>query len=516
MRRNTHCLDTHPPLFSPQVNERQAFKIANTKYMVGLDCGNSSFRILLGKYDGNTIETEVIDQLPNDMIRVGDFYYWDLLRMFDGFKTSLKKIARRVEKIDSIGICTWGVDFALFDKSGNMISNALSYRNDIGEKYLDRLTEEQKNQMFKKTGILCDKINSVYLLRAVKDNFSEIFSITNKILMVPDILNYFMTGKMVNEPSELSTTQLMNSSTRDICIEACEFMDIPKSLFCKIGEHGKIIGNVKESILKEIGVDYDIPVVCVPSHDTASAIAAIPTTEDDFIFISSGTWSLIGTELDEPIINNDVLNASLTNEVGAFNKITLLKNSAGMFIIQRLKKEYDQSTMRENSWEDINNLANSHKGDIPLFNINNTRFFNPLNMSEEIWSYLEETHQVTGDFNWGTIIKAVHESMASCYAITIENIEQILNKKLESIYIVGGGSKNIAINELTAKRTGKKVIACSKESTALGNIATQICAFDRKMNLKKIREVIANSSSLKEYSSTQEGLEIIERYKKMP
>ena len=484
--------------------------------MVGLDCGNSSFRILLGKYDGNTIETEVIDQIPNDMVRIGDYYYWDLLKMFDGFKTSLKKITKRVEKIDSIGICTWGVDFALFDKSGNMLSNALSYRNVIGEEYLNRLTDSQKKIMFEKTGILCDKINSVYLLRAIKDKFPEIFSIADKVLMVPDILNYFMTGKMVNEPSELSTTQLMSSTTRDICSEACEFMEIPKELFCEIGEHGKVIGNVQKSILEEIGVDYDIPVVCVPSHDTGSAIAAIPTAEDDFIFISSGTWSLIGTELDDPIINDDVLNSSLTNEVGAFNKITLLKNSAGMFIIQRLKKELDQSTMKDNSWEEINALANSHVGEVPLFNVNNSRFFNPLNMSKEIWAYLVETKQVSGEFNWGTIIKAVQESMACCYAATIEDIENIIGKKLESIYIVGGGSKNVAVNELTAKRTGKKVIACSKESTALGNIATQICAFDDTMNLKKIREVIANSSSLKEYSIALEGEEIVERYKKMP
>ncbi|MFY9378942.1 MAG: FGGY-family carbohydrate kinase, partial [Acutalibacteraceae bacterium] len=309
---------------------------------------------------------------------------------------------------------------------------------------------------------------------------------------------------------------LMSSKTREISEQACELMEIPKELFCEIGTHGKTIGNVRKSILEEIGVDYDIPVICVPSHDTASAITAIPTSEEDFIFISSGTWSLIGTELDEPIINDDVLNASLTNEVGAFDKITLLKNSIGMFIFQNLKKEYEHETMSKISWDEFDLLANDHIGQIPLFNINNTRFFNPISMSKEIWEYLKETNQASGELNWGTIIKAVQESMACCYAITIEDIERVINKKLERIYIVGGGSKNVVVNELTAKRTGKKVVACSKESTALGNIATQICAFDDTMNLKKIREVIANSSTSKEYSFTQEGLEVVERYRQMP
>lgn len=490
--------------------------MSSTKYMVGLDCGNSSFRILLGEYDGNTIKTQVIEQIPNYMIRVGDYYYWDLLRIFQGFKVCLKKIARQVEKIDSIGICTWGVDFALFDELGNMLSNSLSYRNNFGEKALKALTDEQKKAMFEKTGILCDKINSVYLLRAMKDEFPQMFSVADKILMVPDILNYFMTGVMMNEPSELSTTQLMSSKTREISEQACELMEIPKELFCEIGTHGKTIGNVRKSILEEIGVDYDIPVICVPSHDTASAITAIPTSEEDFIFISSGTWSLIGTELDEPIINDDVLNASLTNEVGAFDKITLLKNSIGMFIFQNLKKEYEHETISKISWDEFDLLANDHIGQIPLFNINNTRFFNPISMSKEIWEYLKETNQASGELNWGTIIKAVQESMACCYAITIEDIERVIDKKLERIYIVGGGSKNVVVNELTAKRTGKKVVACSKESTALGNIATQICAFDDTMNLKKIREVIANSSTNKEYSFKQEGLEVVERYRQMP
>ncbi|HHV30176.1 rhamnulokinase [Acetivibrio mesophilus] len=486
------------------------------KNIVGLDCGNSSFRVLLGKYDGETIKTEVIDQIQNDMIRIGDYFYWDILKIFEGFKVSLKKIARQVDTIDSIGICTWGVDFALFDKSGNMIGNPLSYRNDMGEIYLNKFTEEQKKEMFQKTGIICDKINSIYRLMALKDIMPDVYSIADKVLMVPDILNYFMTGVMMNEPSELSTTQLMSSRTRKICPDICREFGISETLFCEIGEHGKQIGLVQKNILEEIGVNYDIPVICVPSHDTASAILAIPTQENDFAFISSGTWSLIGTEVEEPIINDIVLESSLTNEIGAFNKITLLKNSAGMFIIQRIKKEFDSVMNRTSTWDELDELAEQYDGQTPLFNINNSRFFNPFKMSEEIWNYLLETGQVQGELNWGAIIKAVHESMACCYAVTVEQLEKTVSKHFDSIYIVGGGSKNIMVNKLTAKRTGKKVIACSKESTALGNIAAQLKAFDESLDYRKIREVIANSISLKEYVEAKDGTETVERYRKMP
>ena len=208
-----------------------------------------------------------------------------------------------------------------------MLSNPLSYRNVIGEEQLSKLDSEDKKQMFYDTGILCDKINSLYMMSGMKEIFPHILSAADKCLMVPDILNYFLTGEMVNEPSELSTTQLMSAKERKISKAVCERFEIDENIFCRIGEHGKAVGRVREDILEEIGVEYNIPVICVPSHDTASAVAAIPALEENFGFISCGTWSLIGTELKEPVCSEEVRKANLTNEVGAFGKITLLKNS---------------------------------------------------------------------------------------------------------------------------------------------------------------------------------------------
>ena len=482
----------------------------SVKHFVGLDCGNSSFRTILASYDGKKITTEVIEQIPNEMIQIGDLFYWDIIKIFEGFKNSLKKIVKREIKIDSVGVCTWGIDFALFEKQGVMMSNPLAYRNTQGKEYLDRLDEVQKKNTFDLTGIFPDKINSVYLLQSIRDKFEGIYNNTDKILMVPDILNYFLTGVMINEPSELSTSQLLNSSTKTIDKDACAFFGINDQIFCEIGKHGRIIGNIENHILRELDVNYDIPVICVPSHDTASAVLAIPATEE-FVFISSGTWALIGTELDKPIISNAVYEAALTNEVGAFDKITLLKNNAGMFIIQRIKKEYDWKNNAESEWSEITDLAENNLGEVVLFDVNAERFFNPVSMSDEIWSFLKETKQVEGTKDWSKIIKSTYYSMACSYAIVIEKLEKIVSKEYSSIYIVGGGSKNIMLNNLTSKITGKIVVACSKESTALGNIAAQIKAYDTNISIEEIRAIIHESYPLERYASDYDE-NILKRY----
>lgn len=483
-----------------------------TKNIVALDCGNSSYRIVLGRYDGKKITTEVIDQIQNRMIQVGDYYYWDFLAIYQEFKNSLKKVASMVDQIDSVGICTWGIDFALFDNQGNMLNNPLSYRNTIGEEHLDKLNNNSRKELFFQTGILCDKINSLYMLMGIKEHMTDIYKAADRMLMVPDILNYILTGVMLNEPSELSTTQLLDVKTKRINTEVCERFGIPQKWFREIGVHGQKIGNIRKSILDDLQIGYEIPVICVPSHDTASAVVAIPSTEKDFAFISSGTWSLIGTELDNPIINESVRSNKLTNELGAFGKITLLKNSVGMFLIQRIKKELEETLNKELTWGELIHMADEYKGETPMFDINNGRFFNPASMIEEIWSYLKEKNQVGGPLDYGAIIKAVYVSIACCYTQTITQIEYITGKTFEGIYIVGGGSRNIAVNKLTSRLTGKKVIACDKESTSLGNIAVQLKYFDSYLDIYSIREIINNSIETTEYKEKLDDSDLVRRY----
>lgn len=472
--------------------------MSDVRTMVALDCGNSSFRTVLGQYNDGKIETTVINQIPNSMVKIGDYYYWDLLHIFNEFKASLKEVAKKYEKIDSIGICTWGVDFALFDEKGHMLSNPLSYRNVIGEQVLGKLSEEEKAQMFYDTGILCDKINSLYMLSGMKELFPQIMESAKQCLMVPDILNYFMTGEMVNEPSELSTTQLMDARTRQISEKVCEKFGIDPGLFGPVGKHGEKIGSVRTDILEEIGVDYDIPVICVPSHDTASAVAAIPAAEKQFGFISCGTWSLIGTELDEPVCDEKVIEANLTNEVGAFGKITLLKNSAGMFIVNQLKKEYDFLCGRKVSWDEISTLAEESDSHA-VIDLNDTAFFNPVSMSKAIWQYLIETDQVSGELQWGVLFKTFYDSLARCYAVTISDIEKITGETFEKVYIVGGGAASRVLLKLTAEHVGKPIVVCYGESTSMGNLAVQLKYFKPELKLSDIRKIISSSYSTEEF-----------------
>lgn len=462
------------------------------KTMVALDCGNSSYRVVLGRYRDGKIESTVIKQIPNGMEKVGEYYYWDIRKIFDGFIETLKSIVDSGEKIDSIGICTWGVDFAMFDSNGEMIQNPLCYRNTIGERVLASLSEDEKKKMFYQTGILCDKINSVYMLAGMNEEFSDVMEKADKCLMVPDVLNYFLTGKMVNEPSELSTTQLMDVKEKKISSEICEKFKISEKLFSEIGVHGTKIGDIKKEVLRKLGIDYEIPIICVPSHDTASAVAAIPAQEKDFGFVSCGTWSLIGTELDEPIQNDEVIRSSLTNELGAFGKITLLKNNAGMFIANCLRKELCAAYGREVPWSEITQMAESAKGEV-FIDLNDIRFFNPESMSREVWGSLTESEQADGEMEWGILFRAFYESLACSYAITLEDAQKISGRNFEKVYIVGGGAASSILLRLMSGYTEKPVVVCFGESTSMGNLAVQLKYFEPELELGDIRNIIAKS-----------------------
>jgi sugar (pentulose or hexulose) kinase len=473
----------------------------DTKNMIAFDCSNSSIRTILGVYDGQAVKTETILQRPNQMVNLGGIFYWDILRIYQDIIDGLRETVRRGVSIDSVGICSWGIDFALFTKEQIMIANPLAYRNTFGAKVLENYSAAQREVFFRETGILCDKINSVYMLRAMEDKFPGLLEGADKILMIPDILNFLLTGEMVNEPSELSTSQLLDVKTGSISETMCRDFGISPDLFNEIGVHGKKIGSLTEEVLRQIGAepDADIPVICVPSHDTASAVLAVPAREKNFAFISSGTWALIGCEEDAPIVNGEVLDANLTNELGAFGKITLLRNNMGMFIVQKIKEEIEE----ELSWEEFYQLSDEYAGsaDVPLFDVNNERFFNPENMSDAIWdSFVEQGQVVTAEKNYGLIIRSFLESMAASYKENIEELEAIRGKRIEKLYIVGGGVNNYRLNQLTADTIARPVVTGSSESTSYGNLLAQIKYFEPQRSIRDLREIGSASVETKEFS----------------
>ena len=456
---------------------------------VAFDCGNSSFRTMLGKYDGKHLTMEVVDKVPHNAIEVNGLYYWDILKIFDGLKQGLKKAYHIVKKIDSIGICTWGIDFGFIDQNGFLLANPLSYRNPIGEEELSALSDVERRWMFDQTGIQNHRMNSIYQLQGIKRIMPNLLNIADRFLLIPDLLNYLFTGVVNSEFSIASTTQILDVRTKQYSQNVIDRFGYKKDLFPPLKPHGSVIGNLRTSICEELRIP-SCKVICVPSHDTACAVTAVPAKEDDFIFISSGTWSLIGTELEEPLISELVYDHNFANEGGVLETITLLRNSTGMHILQGIKKELKVEG-QDYSWDEMIQIAKNYDGEISFYDPNSSALFNPASMISAIKGLMQSV-----DGSLGQVLASSFSSLAYTYRVTIEQIEEITGKLYPSIYIVGGGSQNMFLNQLTADFTGKSVISGPTEATSFGNIGVQLMEKIKGFGLKDIREMVRQSETI--------------------
>ena len=464
--------------------------------LLAFDCGNSSIRTILCHYDGETVTSELILQKSNRIIEEDGLFYWDMPEIFSIMKQGLGMAAQKAERIDSVGICTWGVDFQLTDEDGELLERAFCYRNTIGEEASSDLTEEQKKEMFYRTGILSDKINSVFMLKGLWKYAPSMMERGRKILLVPDIFVYMFTGVLMNEPSELSTTQMLDVESMTIDEKQCAYAGVSPDIFSEIGIHGRKVGNIRREILDELGISYDIPLVCVPSHDTACAVLAIPSEEENYLFVSSGTWALIGAQCSRPVISDAVLEASLTNEVGAFGRTTLLRNSAGMFLIQRLKAEYEEETGKEISWTEFTKIAGMWEGEPVIFDVNDIRLFNPRNMASAIREMIREkaeSGEGPAEIGWPMLMASVYCSLGNNFAVVLKQVAECTGDTYERVYIVGGGSRNVMINQRCADQLGLPVYACDMECSSVGNAVSQLAYHFPDMQYEDLRKLITRS-----------------------
>lgn len=468
-----------------------------TKNIVAFDCGNSSVRVILGRFDGEKIETEVVHQIEHKEIALNGFFYWDILRIFSELQKGLRLAHRQCGRIDSAGICTWGIDFGIIGKQGQLLGNPLCYRNGMGAEVIKGLTKHQQREMFDLTGIHNHQMNSLYQLTAYKKAFAEQVNAAKSILLIPDLLCYLFTGEKHGERTIASTTQYYSVIDKEYCAPVIDKFSLDSSLFPPLVENGEVIGTLRQQIADELKINR-FPFVCVPSHDTASAVAAVPADKKDFIFLSSGTWGLIGTELNTPIINDKVYENGLANEEGAFSTITLLKNGAGMFVVQRIRAELSAAG-KKLSWEQMVALAKSAKDDSLLFDPNDERLFNPPSMIEAIRGLLKETGQ-NSDCSTEEIIRSFYESIAMSYKYTADQISAVTDKEYEGFYIIGGGSNNMFLNQLVANATGMSVTAGPSEATSLGNILVQLVHFDENLKeLSALRAIVRRSIKTRQF-----------------
>ena len=444
------------------------------KRYLAADFGAGSGRVIVGtrliasvQNDVPSIQLEEIHRFENNQKMIDGHLRWDFEALFNELKTGLKKaFAKYGDEIESIGIDTWGVDFGLLDKDGKLISTPVCYRDDRTKGMLELAFQKlPKEEFFQHAANQFMEINTAFQLLS---SVSELES-AEKLLFMPDLFNYFLTGKCCNEFTIASTSQLMNSLTHQWDDVIFDRLGLPRRLMQEIVYPGTVIGRLTDELAEEVGGNLNV--VAVGSHDTASAVASISDANDNWAFISSGTWSLMGTPTKEPIISQEAFEAAFTNEGMTDGRIRFLKNITGLWLIQQLVKEWECEGYKCDYSELVKEAEQSTLSS--SFNVDDARFMNPEKMSEAIVAYLKERNEnvpvTKGDF-----MRCICISLAKKYAEVKVQMEGCTNKKINKIYIVGGGSRNQLLNRLTAEFTGCEVVRGEVEATAMGNILVQV------------------------------------------
>lgn len=471
----------------------------HTLNLLGFDFGASSGRAMLGVYDGRTLELREIHRFLNEPVMLGDQYVWDLPRLFLEVKEGLRKAAKEGVRIDGIGIDTWGVDFGLLGKNGHLLGMPVHYRDARTEGMMEKAFETvSKKEIFEHTGLAFQSFNTLYQLLAMKEQGDEALEAADTLLFMPDLIAYLLTGEKATEYTIASTSQMIDPSTRSWDKELLEKLGLPTGILTEIQPAGTVRGLLKEEIARETGLPQ-VPVIAVASHDTASAVAAVPAEKGSrFAYISSGTWSLLGAELKSPLCREEVMQANYTNEGGLCGTTRLLKNIMGLWIIQECKRAWDREGAQIGFGE-IVKLAEAAPAFKAVIDVDDPCFMAPGGMPERIQDYCRRTNQPVPETR-GEIARVVYEGLALKYRWAIERLEKdLLGHEIDVLHIVGGGSKNEMLNRFTAQAIGRKVVAGPSEGTVIGNLLVQAMALGAIDSLDTLREVVARSFENKTY-----------------
>ena len=453
-------------------------------YHLAVDIGASSGRTILGFVDGGKLKLEEVYRFENYIKKDNGVLVWDINHLLREVKKGIAKCGESGKIPKTVAIDTWGVDYVLIDENGGEILPAVSYRDNrthFVQKEISKLITQK--ELYKRTGIQKQDFNTVYQLYC--DKKSGKLSKAKHFLMIPDYIAYKLTGIMKNEYTNATTTNLVNAKTKTWDYEIIERLGINKEIFLELSQPKTEIGSFNEETKSEIG--FDCKVICAASHDTASAVCACPLS-DNSVYISSGTWSLIGAETSAPVLTDEAMGANFTNEGGINYRYRFLKNIMGMWLFQNIRRNLDNKF----TYDDMMNLA-MQSGYCKKINPNAPEFIAPENMIDAVKKYLNDDC-----LSLDSVINSVYHSLAQSYADAVSEIEKISGKKINSVNIVGGGSKDRYLNALTKQYTGKKVFAGPVEATAAGNIICQLMYADKNLTLNKARELVKKSFDIKE------------------
>lgn len=472
----------------------------NLKRVLAFDFGASSGRAMIAVFDGENIELEEIHRFSNDPVSFNGTLYWDVLRLFYEIKQGIIK-AHNSGGFDSIGIDTWGVDFGLLDAKGNIMENPVHYRDKRTVGMIEKSFEYiDKDRLYEITGNQFMELNTLFQIVALLKNRPHILDLAENILLMPDLFAYMLTGVKSTEYTVASTTQMLDAKTRDWSSEVFEKIGIPKRLFTNIVKSGNITGKLSDIICDELGVPK-VNVISVASHDTKSAVVAVPAKEKDYIFISCGTWSMFGTELDAPIINSKSKGYNLTNEGGYNKSTTFMKNIVGLWLIQESRRQW-QREGKDYSFAQLEKMALESEPFACFIDPDAPEFVAQGNLPKRIRAFCERTNQKIPE-TVGAVVRCIYESLAMKYRYAFDQIKDCTGKDYKTIHMVGGGTKDTLLCKMAANSCNCMVAAGPIEATVLGNIAVQLIASGNIADISEARSIIAKSQKVVEYQPAE-------------
>ncbi len=488
--------------------------MAENNYLA-LDFGAESGRAITGTLAGGRVTLAENYRFANPNGRINGHYHWNLMAQWEHVKAGLRKAVEARPGLASIGVDTWGVDFGLLDRNDELLGNPFMYRDGrtdgMMEKVFDLVSREQ---VFEATGVQFMQLNSLFQLMAMRQARSPKLDAADTLLFMPDLFNFLFTGEKVNEFSIATTSQMYDPRARGWARGLLEALDLPAHILRKIVPSGTVVGPLLKDVAEECGVGR-LPVIAPGCHDTASAVAAVPAEGEDWAYISSGTWSLMGVELPEPVINAKALKYNCTNEGGVGGRIRFLKNIAGLWLVQECRRQW-QREGREYSYAELTKLAGEARPLGALIDPDHRPFMSPGDMPGRIREFCRSTHQ--GEpASVGEVVRTCLESLALTYRQTLLAMEDILGRKLKVLHIVGGGTQNELLNQMAADACGIRVVAGPIEATAVGNVLTQAMALGDVKSVEELRAIVRASFELKSYQPRDGGrwAEAFERYRQI-
>lgn len=464
---------------------------------LAFDLGAENGRAILGQIANGRLTLRELHRFANRMVSLHGHLYWDILHLFAEIQHALQLAGREHLKLSGMGVDTWGVDFGLLDRDGTLLANPVAYRDHRTDGMMEKVFAKMpREEIYQHTGIQLMQINSLFQLYALVAAQSPLLPIAQRLLFIPDLINFMLTGRQVSEFTFATTSQLFNPVTRTWADPIFAKLALPRHLMAEVIEPGTMIGTLRQDLANATKLPA-VPVIAVGCHDTASAVAAVPTQHEHWAYLSSGTWSLMGVEGRAPVINARSLAMNFTNEGGVAGTMRLLKNIMGLWLLQECRRQWSRDG-KNLDYAQLMRLAENAPPFRSLLNPDDPTFLHPENMPQAIADFCRRTKQPVPQSE-GEFVRCILESLALQYRRVMEMLEELQGGKIGVLHIVGGGSQNALLNQFTADAIGKPVLAGPVEATALGNVAVQALAVGEFSNLTEARQVIKNSFAIQEF-----------------